>query len=71
MSRQENCKLNRAEDHLPPVGFGTARIADKDTEEVIYNAIKTSYRLFDAALSYSKRSWRWQMLFGKREENIK
>lgn len=57
MSRQENfVKLNRTGDSIPLVGFGTARITPKDTEEVIYNAIKTGYRLIDAALVYKNEA---------------
>jgi D-xylose reductase len=57
MSRQENyLKLNRTGDHIPLVGFGTARIKPEDTEEVIYNAIKTGYRLIDAALVYKNEA---------------
>ncbi|KAG1521248.1 hypothetical protein G6F51_014693 [Rhizopus arrhizus] len=41
---------------MPIVGFGTARIDAKDTEEVIYNAIKTGYRLVDAALLYGNEA---------------
>jgi D-xylose reductase len=48
--------LNRTGDKMPLVGFGTARISREDTEEVIYNAIKTGYRLIDGALLYGNES---------------
>jgi D-xylose reductase len=51
MSNQ-TAKLNRTGDKIPLVGFGTARISAKETEQVIYDAIKTGYRLIDAAVVY-------------------
>lgn len=56
MSPNRSIKLNRTGDHIPLIGFGTARIAANDTEDVIYNAIKTGYRLIDAALCYKNEA---------------
>lgn len=44
--------LNRTGDKIPLVGFGTARIPNEDTENVVYTAIKNGYRLIDGALLY-------------------
>lgn len=41
---QDYLVLNRTGDRMPLVGFGTARISDQDTEQVVYNAIKNGYR---------------------------
>ncbi|KAI8064322.1 4-dihydromethyltrisporate dehydrogenase [Gilbertella persicaria] len=49
-------KLNRTGDKIPLVGFGTARIKPEDAEEVVYNAIKTGYRLIDGALHYKNEA---------------
>lgn len=45
--------LNRTGDKVPLVGFGTARIPHKETENVVYTAIKNGYRLIDGALLYA------------------
>jgi D-xylose reductase len=45
--------LNRTGDKMPLTGFGTARIPAEETEQVVYNAIKTGYRLIDGALLYN------------------
>ncbi|KAI8991263.1 4-dihydromethyltrisporate dehydrogenase [Mycotypha africana] len=37
---------------IPLVGFGTARIPPEETEEVVYNAIKSGYRMIDGAYLY-------------------
>ncbi|KAG0733576.1 hypothetical protein G6F23_013215 [Rhizopus arrhizus] len=55
-SQKDYITLNRTGQKMPIVGFGTARIDAKDTEEVIYNAIKTGYRLVDAALLYGNEA---------------
>ncbi|KAI7889537.1 4-dihydromethyltrisporate dehydrogenase [Mucor mucedo] len=49
-------KLNRTGDKIPLVGFGTARIALEDTADIIYTAIKSGYRLIDAALCYGNEA---------------
>lgn len=41
---QDYVVLNRTGDKMPLVGFGTARISEEETEQVVYNAIKTGYR---------------------------
>lgn len=57
MSTQKNyVELNRTKQKMPLVGLGTARIDRKETEEVVYNAIKTGYRLIDAALLYQNEA---------------
>ena len=39
---------------MPPEGFGVFQIPDlKECEEVVYNAIKTGYRLIDTAAAYA------------------
>jgi D-xylose reductase len=48
--------LNRTDDKMPLTGFGTARISPTDTAEVVYNAIKSGYRLIDGALLYGNES---------------
>jgi D-xylose reductase len=53
---QNTVVLNRTNDKMPLVGFGTARIKAEDTEEVIYKAIKTGYRLIDGALAYENEA---------------
>lgn len=45
--------LNRTGDKAPLVGFGTARIPNNETENVVYTAIKNGYRLIDGALLYA------------------
>ncbi|KAI8888413.1 4-dihydromethyltrisporate dehydrogenase [Backusella circina FSU 941] len=45
--------LNRTGDKMPLAGFGTARIPAEETAQVVYNAIKTGYRLIDGALLYN------------------
>ncbi|KAI7898115.1 4-dihydromethyl-trisporate dehydrogenase [Cokeromyces recurvatus] len=49
---QKYLLLNRTGNKIPLIGFGTARIPVEDTEQVVYNAIKTGYRLIDCALLY-------------------
>ena len=40
---------------MPLEGFGVFQIPDlKECEEVVYNAIKTGYRLLDTAAAYAK-----------------
>ncbi|KAI8883233.1 xylose reductase [Backusella circina FSU 941] len=56
MVTQTNITLNRTGDKMPLSGFGTARIAPSDTAEVVYNAIKTGYRLIDGALLYGNEA---------------
>ncbi|KAI8888370.1 xylose reductase [Backusella circina FSU 941] len=56
MVPQTYITLNRTGDKMPLAGFGTARIAPSDTAEVVYNAIKTGYRLIDGALLYGNEA---------------
>lgn len=44
--------LSTTGDKVPLVGFGTARIPNEDTENVVYLAIKNGYRMIDSALLY-------------------
>lgn len=48
--------LNRTGDKAPLVGFGTARIPREETEDVVYTAIKSGYRLIDGALLYANEA---------------
>jgi D-xylose reductase len=41
---------------MPLAGFGTARIPAEETAEVVYNAIKSGYRLIDGALFYDNET---------------
>jgi D-xylose reductase len=34
---------------MPQVGFGLWKVDTKDASDIVYNAIKTGYRLFDGA----------------------
>ena len=34
---------------MPQVGFGLWKVENKDCADIVYNAIKTGYRLFDGA----------------------
>jgi diketogulonate reductase-like aldo/keto reductase len=56
MVSQTHITLNRTGDNMPLAGFGTARISNDDTAEVVYNAIKTGYRLIDGALLYGNEA---------------
>ncbi|KAL9544624.1 hypothetical protein PS6_008674 [Mucor atramentarius] len=56
MTAQKFITLQPTGDKLPLVGFGTARIPNEDTEQVIYNAIKAGNRLIDGALSYGNEA---------------
>ncbi|CAO3702919.1 unnamed protein product [Rhizopus stolonifer] len=55
-TQRDYITLNRTGQKMPLVGFGTARIPAKETEQVIYNAIKSGYRLIDAALFYKNEA---------------
>ena len=37
---------------IPIIGFGTSGIANRDAEEVVFNAIMKGYRLIDTAKIY-------------------
>ncbi|KAF2652698.1 Aldo/keto reductase [Lophiostoma macrostomum CBS 122681] len=37
---------------MPQVGFGLWKVENKDCADIVYNAIKTGYRLFDGACDY-------------------
>ncbi|KAI9272457.1 xylose reductase [Sporodiniella umbellata] len=52
MQQKNSVTLSRTNQAMPLVGFGTARIPLKDVAEVVYNAIKTGYRMIDGALIY-------------------
>ncbi|GAN05122.1 D-xylose reductase [Mucor ambiguus] len=52
MTTHKYITLQPTGDKIPLVGFGTARIPAAETEQVIYNAIKTGNRLIDGALLY-------------------
>ena len=43
-----NIKLNSGHD-MPQVGFGLWKVDNAVAADVVYNAIKTGYRLFDGA----------------------
>ncbi|CAO3635895.1 unnamed protein product [Cunninghamella blakesleeana] len=45
-------ELNRTGDKMPLVGYGCWKVDPSDCEDVIYNAIKGGYRLFDGAAIY-------------------
>lgn len=53
MSDHKYITLQPSGDKIPLVGFGTARIPAAETEDVIYNAIKSGNRLIDGALLYA------------------
>ncbi|KAI9310161.1 xylose reductase [Dichotomocladium elegans] len=48
----EFATLNPSGDKMPLIGFGCAKIDREATAEVIYNAIKVGYRLFDGGANY-------------------
>ncbi|KAI8141439.1 xylose reductase [Fennellomyces sp. T-0311] len=48
----EYITLNRTGDKMPLIGFGCAKIDPEATAQVIYNAIKVGYRLFDSGANY-------------------
>ncbi|KAI7894794.1 4-dihydromethyltrisporate dehydrogenase [Mucor mucedo] len=48
--------LNRTGDKIPLIGFGTARITQEATPDVVYTAIKSGYRLIDGALLYGNET---------------
>ncbi|KAI9274327.1 xylose reductase [Phascolomyces articulosus] len=48
----EYITLNPSADKMPLIGFGCAKIPPEQTAEVIYNAIKVGYRLFDGGSNY-------------------
>lgn len=52
MATQKFLTLQPSGDKIPLVGFGTARLPHFEAEEVVYNAIKTGYRLIDGAMLY-------------------
>ncbi|OBZ88061.1 4-dihydromethyl-trisporate dehydrogenase [Choanephora cucurbitarum] len=52
MATETHLVLNRTNDKLPLVGFGCWKVSKEDAEDVIYNAIKAGYRLFDGASDY-------------------
>ena len=43
-----NVKLNDGRD-MPLVGFGLWKVPNESAADIVYNAIKTGYRLFDGA----------------------
>ncbi|KAA8910797.1 NADP-dependent oxidoreductase domain-containing protein [Sphaerosporella brunnea] len=46
-----NVKLNNGKE-MPLVGFGLWKVPKESAADVVYNAIKTGYRLFDGAFDY-------------------
>jgi len=46
-----NIKLNNGID-MPQVGFGLWKVPNESASDIVYNAIKTGYRLFDGACDY-------------------
>lgn len=56
MTAQKFVTLQPTGDKLPLVGFGTARIPNEDTEQVVYDAIKAGNRLIDGALCYANEA---------------
>ncbi|ORY89922.1 xylose reductase [Syncephalastrum racemosum] len=48
----EYMTLQPSGDKMPLIGFGCAKIDPEATAEVIYNAIKVGYRLFDGGSNY-------------------
>lgn len=48
-------KLNSGSD-MPQVGFGLWKVDPSIASDVVYNAIKAGYRLFDGACGTSKSS---------------
>ena len=47
-----NIKLNSGHD-MPQVGFGLWKVGNDVASDVVYNAIKAGYRLFDGACGTS------------------
>ncbi|KAL1934073.1 hypothetical protein VTP01DRAFT_6255 [Rhizomucor pusillus] len=52
MMNDEYFILNRSGDKMPKVGFGCWKVEQNDAEQIIYDAIKAGYRLFDGACDY-------------------
>ncbi|KAI9479513.1 xylose reductase [Zychaea mexicana] len=48
----QHVTLNRSGDKMPLMGFGCWKVENKDAEQLIYDAIKCGYRLFDNACDY-------------------
>jgi D-xylose reductase len=51
MAQVPNIKLNSGHD-MPQVGFGLWKVENNVASDVVYNAIKAGYRLFDGACDY-------------------
>ncbi|KAG2221138.1 hypothetical protein INT45_004447 [Circinella minor] len=52
MSQQDYATLNRTNDKMPLCGFGCWKVENNIAEQLIYDAIKAGYRLFDGACDY-------------------
>ncbi|KAI8148903.1 xylose reductase [Fennellomyces sp. T-0311] len=48
----QHVELNRTGDKMPLVGFGCWKVENNIAEQLIYDAIKAGYRLFDNACDY-------------------
>lgn len=48
--------LNNGE-KMPQVGFGLWKVPNESCADIVYNAIKTGYRLFDGACGMSRLSF--------------
>ncbi|OMJ09122.1 NAD(P)H-dependent D-xylose reductase XYR1, partial [Smittium culicis] len=52
LEKIEAIKLSATNDKMPQIGFGTWKIPKEVCKEVVFQAIKAGYRLFDCAPSY-------------------
>ncbi|KAI9275436.1 xylose reductase [Phascolomyces articulosus] len=50
--QQQHATLNRTNDKMPLCGFGCWKVENNAAEQLIYDAIKAGYRLFDGACDY-------------------
>ncbi|KAJ3572074.1 hypothetical protein NPX13_g5174 [Xylaria arbuscula] len=42
---------------MPQVGFGLWKVENEKAADLIYNAIKVGYRLFDGAAAFTPPKW--------------
>lgn len=61
MVQVPNIKLNSGAD-MPQVGFGLWKVDNPIAADVVYNAIKAGYRLFDGACGKSRGLFRCAVL---------
>lgn len=52
VSKDGHSIVLKSGDHMPLVGFGTWKLPKDISEEMIYQAIKSGYRLIDCAALY-------------------